>query len=250
VGPFRIFSRYADPANGRAPVVLVHGLSVSSAYMIPLANALAPNFPVFAPDLPGYGNSEKPEHVLDLQELAAALVDWMGVIGLERAVMLGNSMGCQIILEVAHAHPRLVERAVLVGPTMDPRAPGSLSLILRGARNMLYEPLSLIPVLVRDYWAAGLWRTFRTLRLAQREPVRERLARMPVPALVVRGEHDSIAPQRWAEEAARLLPDGRLVVIPKSAHATNYDASHALAAVTARFIDEGNPTPPSGSPTF
>lgn len=238
VGKARIFARYAEISTARPPVVLVHGLSVSSAYMVPLAEALAPQFPVYAPDLPGHGRSNKPDRALDLQELAGVLRRWMNLMGLHRAVLLGNSMGCQIILELAHAYPSLVERAVLVGPTMDPEAPTAVELILRGMVNMLYEPLALIPVLLRDYWAAGLRRTFRTLRLAQQEPVRQRLARMPAPTLVVRGEHDSIAPQRWAEEAARLLPDGRLVVIRGAAHATNFDASQALAAVVRRWVRE------------
>lgn len=237
VGEYNIFSRCAGNNPARLPVVLVHGLSVSSAYMRPLLLALAPHFRVCAPDLPGYGRSEKPPETLDLQALAGVLYHWMSTMGMPRAVLLGNSMGCQIILELARAHPQAVERAVLVGPTMDPSAPGALQLILRGARNMLYEPPALIPLLVRDYWAAGLRRTFRTLRMAQREPVRERLARMPAPSLVVRGQHDTIVTQPWAEEAARLLPDGRLVVIQGAAHATNYDASHALAGVVRRFVD-------------
>lgn len=239
VGKSRIFSRCSNVAPGNSlPLVLVHGLSVSSAYMVPLAEALASDFAVCAPDLPGYGKSDKPERALGLQELAAALNDWMDVLAIPRAVLLGNSMGCQIILELAHARPERVERAVFVGPTMDPQAPSALALIWRGARNMLYEPPALIPVLLRDYWAAGLWRTFRTLRMAQQEPVRERLARMPAPTLVVRGEHDTIAPQRWVEEATRLLPRGRLVVIPGAAHATNFDASRALAAVVRRWVED------------
>lgn len=238
VGAYRIFSRCSEGAPGDAPpLVLVHGLSVSSAYMIPLAEALAPDFPVFAPDLPGHGNSVKPERALNLQELAAALSAWMDVLAIPAAVMVGNSMGCQIILELAHARPDRVKRAVFIGPTMDPQAPGALALLWRGARNMLHEPVTLIPVLLRDYFAAGLWRTFRTLRMAQQEPVRERLARMPAPTLVVRGEHDTIAPQRRVEEAARLLPEGKLVVLPGAAHAANFDASHALAAVVRNWIE-------------
>ena len=238
VGEYRIFSRCSNTApENSLPLVLVHGLSVSSAYMIPLAEALAPDFPVFAPDLPGHGNSVKPERALNLQELAAALSAWMDVLAIPAAVMVGNSMGCQIILELAHARRAGVRGAVFIAPPRAPRARGALALLWRGARNMLPEPVTLIPVLLRDYFAAGLWRTFRTLRMAQQEPVRERLARMPAPTLVVRGEHDTIAPQRWVEEAARLLPEGKLVVLPGAAHAANFDASHALAAVVRNWIE-------------
>jgi hypothetical protein len=72
------------------PVVLVHGLGVSSRYMLPTLVLLAPRYRVFAPDLPGFGHSTKPPHTLSLAELAESLADWMSATGLDRAVLLGN----------------------------------------------------------------------------------------------------------------------------------------------------------------
>ena len=88
--------------------------------MVPLAKALAPSYRVLAPDLPGFGDSEKPPHVLDLAGLTDYLVAWTRACGLERAVFLGNSVGCQLVARLAVRHPDLVERVVLQGPTMDP----------------------------------------------------------------------------------------------------------------------------------
>src|SRR5688500_11764977 len=51
---------------GRSPVVLVHGLGMSSRHMLPIAEWLALDFPVHAPDLPGFGRSDKPRHVLTI----------------------------------------------------------------------------------------------------------------------------------------------------------------------------------------
>ena len=72
-------------------MVLVHGLGVSSRYMLPTLALLAPRARVFAPDLPGFGHSTKPPHTLSLAELADSLADWMSATGLDRAVLLGNS---------------------------------------------------------------------------------------------------------------------------------------------------------------
>src|SRR3712207_9324005 len=58
-------------------VVLVHGLGVSNRYMLPIAEHLARDFRVYAPDLPGFGLSDKPDHVLTLRELADALAAWI-----------------------------------------------------------------------------------------------------------------------------------------------------------------------------
>jgi pimeloyl-ACP methyl ester carboxylesterase len=70
---FRVFFRYSVRASvWRLPVVLVHGLGLSGRYMLPTAEHLAPHFPVYVPDLPGFGDSEKPAQTLDVPALAEA----------------------------------------------------------------------------------------------------------------------------------------------------------------------------------
>jgi pimeloyl-ACP methyl ester carboxylesterase len=110
----------ATPA-GRPAVVLVHGLTVSSLDMLPTAERLAALCPVYAPGLPGCGESEKPKHALSVPELADVLAAWMQVIGLARAVLIGNSLGCQVAVDGAVHHPEQVEGLVLIGPTVDPK---------------------------------------------------------------------------------------------------------------------------------
>jgi pimeloyl-ACP methyl ester carboxylesterase len=68
--------------------------------------------------------------------------------------------------------------------------------------------------------------------------IETRLAALAVPTLVVRGARDPIAPQRWCEEAAALLPAGRLAVVPGAPHAVNYAAPEALAALTLALAAE------------
>jgi pimeloyl-ACP methyl ester carboxylesterase len=77
-------------------VVLIHGLGVSAEYMLPTFVQLAPDFNVWAPELPGFGGSDKPAHVLDIHELAGILADWVRVIDIPCAVFVGNSLGCQV----------------------------------------------------------------------------------------------------------------------------------------------------------
>src|SRR4051812_38870861 len=97
-GPFAIFTRVpAWPGSGaRAtlPLVLVHGLVVSSRMVEPLPGALARHgFHVLAPDLPGFGESTKPPRPLKLTELADALALWAQASGIARALYVGASFG-------------------------------------------------------------------------------------------------------------------------------------------------------------
>ena len=101
----RIFSRVSkeDGAAAKTPIILVHGLGVSGRYMTPLACELARRgYTVAAPDLPGYGKSDKPKQPLRIHELAEALIDWLDSVGFGRSLFIGNSMGCQILVELAH----------------------------------------------------------------------------------------------------------------------------------------------------
>ena len=220
-------------------MVLVHGLVVSSRYMVPTAERLAPYCRVFAPDLPGFGRSENPPRVLDVSGLSDALSAWMGEVGLERATLVGNSLGCQIIADLAVRYPGRVERTVLQGPTIDPLGRSVPRQVGRFLLDAPREPLSLFPIELLDLLSAGARRTWRTFRYALADRIEEKLPYMRVPTLVVCGSRDPIAPQRWAKEATELLPMGRLSVIPGAAHAANYGWAAEFARIIREFLDDG-----------
>jgi 2-hydroxy-6-oxonona-2,4-dienedioate hydrolase len=237
VGGVRMHARVrAAPGATGPPVVLVHGLGVSSRSLAPTAALLAPDHPVFAPDLPGFGRSERPRRALDVAGLAAALCDWLDAAGLDRVVLLGNSLGCQTVAELAAAHPERVQRAVLVGPTMDPTCRTALHGVWRVLHATPHECLSQPFLVALDCAVAGLPRCYRTFRHACRHPLSARLRQVAAPTLVVRGAGDAVAPQRWAEEVARLLPRGRLVVVPGAGHTVNYSAPRELVRLIGPFL--------------
>jgi len=220
---------------GRLPLVLVHGAAVSSRHMAETAKALATDFPVYAPDFPGHGDSENPPRVLDAPGLAGYVADWMGSNGISRAHLLGNSFGCQVIAELAVRHPELVDRIVLQGPTVDPSAHGPPQLarwFLNSVREGMTQPNATF-----GQWGKAGPRVFvRTLLSMDRHRIEQALPQIQAPALVVRGSRDPIVPQRWAEEAARLLPDGRLEVIDGETHTIVLSAPQRLAQVVLPFL--------------
>ncbi len=207
--------------------------------MAPTAERLAPYRRVFAPDLPGFGRSEKPPHVLDIPELSDTLAHWIGEVGLERAVLVGNSIGCQIIADLAVRHPERIEQAILQGPTMDPRGRTVLQQVGRFLLDMPREPLSFVPIELADFANAGTRRAWRTFRYALKDRIEEKLPYIQVPTLVVRGSRDPIVPQCWAEEVAELLPMGRLALIPGAAHTANYGWAAEFASIIQEFLDDG-----------
>ena len=225
------------PAPPGAPqIVLVHGYAVSSSYMIPTAKRLAGRYPVFAPDLPGYGLSEAPERVLDVPELAEVLAGWMKQRQIEHAVLVGNSFGCQIIAELALRYPEMVSHAVLIGPTADASARTMAQHIWRLALDLLHEPFMLWLLQGLDYVRFGVRWQWKTARHMLRDRIEEKMPFLRMPVLILRGEHDPIAPQRWVERLARLAPNATVAVVPGVGHALNYTAPEALVVLIESLI--------------
>lgn len=225
-----------SPPPSAPVVVLVHGMVMSSRYMIPTAERLAPLCRVYAPDLPGYGKSYKPWPVLLLPQLAQALAVWMDTIGISKAHFVGNSFGCQIIAEFALLRPDRVDRIVLQGPTVDPEGRTLVCQFFRLLLNRRMESRSLGSVSIKDYRAAGLRRAWETMKLALTDKIEAKLPHIQAPTLVVRGAKDPVVPQRWAEEVTRLLPKGQLIVIPGCPHTINYSAPLEFVRVMKPFL--------------
>lgn len=150
------------------------------------------------------------------------------------AVLVANSLGAQLALELAVRRPELVESLVLVGPTGDPDRGQLVPQVVRLLACAAVEPPRLVPLVARDYARWGAPRLLRTARSMLEHRVDGLLARVAAPVTVVRGSHDPICSARWAERVASGVPAGRLVVVPGAAHAVHW--SHP--EVVARIVDE------------
>ncbi|MFY9294927.1 MAG: alpha/beta hydrolase [Methylorubrum rhodinum] len=217
-------------------MILVHGLGMSSRYMIPLAEHLAPHLRIYAPDLPGFGLSEKPSAALTVRQLADALSAWMQELGLGRAAVVGNSLGCEVLVELALVHPHRVDRLVLQGPTPDPEARGLARQVMGFFLIAPFERWSLAWVALTDYARSGVRRYLQALRSMVDNHIGQKALRVSQPTLVVWGTRDHIVPHEFVTSLAASLPQGRLAVIPGAAHGINYSHPEALTAVLLPFL--------------
>jgi 2-hydroxy-6-oxonona-2,4-dienedioate hydrolase len=234
----RLHARVATAAPGAPAVVLVHGWGVSGSYFIPAAERLAAEFAVYAPDLPGHGRSETPAWPLDVAGLAQALIHWMDAVGIERAALVGHSLGCQVAVEAALQAPARVDRLVLVGPTVDPSARSALRQSARLLAAAVFErPSLVIAHIVPDYLRMGP-RLLPEFRAMLRDRVDAKLPVLTVPVMLVRGGNDAIVPRAWLDQAARLARAERVAVIPWRGHAVQYSAPARLVDAIRPFLQE------------
>jgi pimeloyl-ACP methyl ester carboxylesterase len=228
------------PAAGGTGVVLVHGVLVSSRYLMPLGVELAREVPVLIPDLPGYGLSERPTEPPTLASLADALIACARAAGHERVALVANSFGAQVAVEAAMRHPDRVERIALLGPTVDPAARDLVRQYLRWQRCTPDEHLSVLPIMARDVLDVGPARAARLLRIMLTDALEAKLPHVGCPALVVRGGRDRVATAAWTHRVAALLPHGELVVIPGYAHMAHYSGPLVVAQVLRPFLADSS----------
>ena len=234
-----VYLRRSSGSHG-PPIVHVHGFAISGEYLMPTARRLAQRWVNLVPDLPGYGRSDRRERVLDIPALANALLAVLDASEVESAVLVGNSMGCPIGLEVAHLAPERVRRLVLVSPAGGvhnrplPRALGQLA--LDGFR----EKARMLPVAVPDYIRFGPVNGLRLFRDLTHYPSLERLVGTPVPTLVALGGRDPLMPSpARVRKVARLSPEHlSVVLIEKAAHAVNFSHPEELAGTIALWLED------------
>ncbi|WP_258177223.1 alpha/beta fold hydrolase [Streptomyces solincola] len=220
-------------------MVLVHGLGLSGRYFVPLARRLAARgASVLVPDLPGNVRSRSAaRRAPEVVELAGALRRWHRELALGPSLLVGNSVGCQVVAALAAREPALVERLVLLGPALEPGAAG-LRQCGRLVADAPREPPGLLAVAASDYLVTGPFRFAASFRHALRDAAESfevHLARVVAPTLVVRGSGDTIASRDWTRRVAGIVGDGRTAEVNGAAHAAHYSRPGAMAALIEQF---------------
>jgi pimeloyl-ACP methyl ester carboxylesterase len=199
------------------PLLLLHGLSGSARWWERNIPALSAAHRVIAVDLPGFGGTHRDSRFV-LEEAAAGLASLLDDLGIERAHVVGHSMGGLVAGGLAADHPARVDRLVLVDAGFISLDPGLARRAAGLAAAVRWSSPSLLPVVLRDAVRAGPVRLVgASVQLLQTDWT-EKLARIAAPTLVVWGEHDTICPLRIGEGMVERIPGARLRVIAGAAH--------------------------------
>jgi pimeloyl-ACP methyl ester carboxylesterase len=233
-----VFYRHAEPRPD-APVILhVHGFAISGAYMTPAAALLSDDFRTYVPDLPGFGKSLDPDHSLTIDELADSAAAFLDEMQVERATILGNSLGCAVLASFAHRYPDRIDRAILVSPAGGRNSQPLLRAIGQLAVDATREPPSMAKVAMPDYLRFGVVEALRLFVAMTRFPAFERVLELEVPTLAVLGSRDPLLP-RWSqirEVASSMSTDVTVALIKDAAHAINFSHPVELASVVRPFM--------------
>lgn len=239
------------------PVLWLQGLNApAAAWAVQLAHFSQSHRSV-APDARGVGQSEAPPGPYTTRQMADDAIAVLDACGVQRAHVVGLSLGGAVAQELALAHPDRVRSLALLATfaAQDPRSRALLK-----AWRALY-PLTAAAPELREAWEQQayawlftdrFWRSEASIRSALRfahgQPMqpttgflgqvdaalshdaRDRLGSLATPALVIHGALDQLSPVSNGEELARLIPGAELLIIPDVGHAVNLEAQRAVNA--------------------
>ena len=256
--------RFFEHGEG-APAILLHGASLGSSADVwarnlqPLA---AHGLRVIAPDLPGFGGSDNPQdHSVGYRRRFVPA--FMDALGIRRAALVGHSQSGRVAVELAFGDAQRVAKVVVLGTgSLLPPLPGDSSAAADGEDGALSEPtldesrrLLESNLYHRDLATAeavalrhrmSLGKNFEAFAARKQprgakvekggEAPWQRLARCPVPLLLLYGEQDRGQAARRAALAKELNPQLDLRVLPRCAHLIQWDAADAFAALAGEFL--------------
>ncbi|WP_394820998.1 alpha/beta fold hydrolase [Pendulispora albinea] len=256
--------RLVEAGEGPA-LLLVHGCLSSRLVWEDVLPKLATHFRVIAPDLPGFGQSEKPppaRYAYGFNAFAESLVDVVAALGLGRISICGHGMGGSVALTLAARHAALVDKLVLVDPIVYPPRTDALSRLanmpivgpfafkqLCGRtvfrsyfKDRVYAPDSTIPWNRVDHHfdlfnaPAAREAALATLRaLHDTRPLVALLPRVAAPTLLVWGRSDRTLPVAQGRRLARELRNARYEVF-ECGHSPPEEVPDAFAEIAASFL--------------
>jgi pimeloyl-ACP methyl ester carboxylesterase len=258
------------------PVVLIHGMVNSSRHWQEVALRLADQYTVIAPDLIGHGDSAAVRGDYSLGAHAASVRDLLAAIGVDRATIVGHSLGGGVAMQFFYQFPQRTERLVLVSSgglgrevsllLRGAALPGAAGLLWVAAHPRLLEALSQGGERLRArgvskgiYMQAiaralgplrepGARKAFlQTLRSVidakgQRVSARDRLYLLDgFPTLIVWGGRDNTIPLDHGRLAHEAAPGSRFEILERAAHFPHLEDPEGLAEVLMAFLAETEP---------
>ena len=246
---------YVEAGSG-APVILIHGLADNVAIWDPVIPALAARFRVIALDQIGFGRSDKPL----LNYRVSTLVDFLDVflteLKIERASLVGNSLGGWVAAAYALAHPERVERLVLsdaagyaaLTKTMDSRALRALRVASRDDIRYL-GPLAFhdkrfyqdVDTAFKERVTAGDSYTVAQVldsMIRGDDALDNKLQTLKQPTLVLWGREDKLIPLSFGEQFHREIVNSRLRIIDNCGHMPQLECPNEFSAAVLKFFSD------------
>jgi pimeloyl-ACP methyl ester carboxylesterase len=231
-----------------SPLVFLHG--ASGAGWLPFLQKLAQKFDVIAPEHPGFGESDMPDWLDNIHDLAYFYLDFLDQMNLKGVHIVGNSLGGWIAAELAvRSTQRLASLTLSDAAGLDVPGVERMDAFLGSdearLRNFFYDPRRADEMIARvlrpeDEDIAIKNRTTVAKLVWQPRDHDPHLAkwlhRIDVPTLLIWGDHDRLFPKEYALAYQRHIPGAKLVVVPQCGHVPHIEKPDTVVTEIEAFL--------------
>lgn len=220
-------------------VVIVPGLGCASWMYLRLAHLLAQRYTVWLYDPPGHGLSQgRWNDSVRVEALTDHLAQWLQVQQIMRPVLLGHSLGGEVILQLAVRHPELPRALVAVAPTGIPENPSILRQLQRLVRDSPRERLGFWPLCLSAYVRTGMWRFYQLARAIEYRSALPFLALVQCRVLLLGGTSDPVVSSEALRRLTRFWPHLQVVELAGAPHAMTDANADAVADQVHRWVGD------------
>jgi len=264
-----INTRYWAEGDNGSNVILIHGLGASVDIWMHNILAIAERHRVYAPDLVGFGRSDKPDVKYSPSYMAAFINDFMKALNIENACFMGLSLGGGVALQYQFQFPGNVQRLVLVdsaglgremplamrlatvpvmGELMLSPSRAGMAFVLK---QLVYDPAVITNDLIDLYFELNFSQgaaktvlsvlracaTIRGGRADVLDPIIKNLDNIKIPTLIIWGREDRLFPVGHACFAREKIPDSYLYILDQCGHMPNFERPDEFNSVVLNFLD-------------
>lgn len=241
-------------AGKGTPVIFLHGAGGAQNWL-PFMDRLSDQYDLIVPEHPGFGGSDTPEWLDNIGDLALFYLDFIAALGLDKAHLVGTSLGGWVAAELAVRNTTSVRSLTLVAPAGlrvkgVPMADVFMLSPEDTQKHLFFDPALAQAALARPVTDADIDIAMKNrLALAKLawEPrlfnphLRKWMHRIDRPTLVLWGREDRIIPSRYAEEFAGLIKGARVEIFDQCGHVPQVEKQDAFVQSLTRFLGEVRP---------
>ncbi|MFO7904477.1 MAG: alpha/beta fold hydrolase [Planctomycetota bacterium] len=246
--------RFYELGSGETPILLLHGLFGSPSNWLSIMQELVDRYHFYALQLPiEFGQKRRHTGFKSLRQLTHHVAEFLDELGLDHAVVCGNSLGGQLALDLYAHHPERVERLILSGSAglfernLAGGRPPRLcrDYIRKQAGEIFYDSKHVSDKLVDDVYLMLSDRHYRRFLLKVAKATRNRymleeLANVAVPTMIIWGSDDSITPPAVAQQFREHIPEAELCFIDQCGHAPPIEQPEKFAHLLDEFLGDMN----------
>ncbi len=237
-------------STAAAPLLYIHDTFLGNLWQA-YHNTLAQNFHVFAPDIPGFGLTERPNWMRDMSDYVLYFRDLLDMLSLDKTIVVGHSLGGWMAVELAVWYPERVEKLVLSNaagirvkgsPIADLFAMNPQELVMACFDN-LAAAMPLMPAEFNTDYLLSQYRQLTTLASLAWNPaydlkLERRLERINSPTLIVWGQNDRLISPVYGDTFHRLITNSELVKLEGTGHMPMFEKPDEWCSVIREFLQK------------